>query len=102
MVKKNSYSDLIHKFHDYIIIQKAGFFYDVRDFGAIFFSNKLGYSLYSDKASEYKIGIPLKSIKTALNILKEANYKYIITEHYEIVEQYDNGKSTPTIDSEME
>lgn len=91
MVKKNSYQDLKYRFPDYIIIQKAGCFYDVRGFGAIFLSKSLGVTLYSDKASEHKVGIPLKLINKALDSVKEANYKYIVTEHYEIVEQNDNG-----------
>ena len=92
MVKKNSYSDLKHKFQDYIIIQKAGCFYDIREFGAVFLSKHLGVTLYSDKTSQYKVGIPVKSVERALNIIKEANYKYIITENYEIIEQNNNGK----------
>lgn len=100
MVKENSYQDLKNKFEDYIIIQKAGCFYDVRDFGAIFLSNKLGYSIYSDRSSQYKIGIPEHKISNAINIIKDSNYKYVLTEHYKIIEKYDVGLSIPTIMSQ--
>lgn len=102
MVKKNSYQDLKCRFPDYIIIQKAGCFYDVRGFGAVFLSNCLGFTLYSDKASEYKVGIPLKSINKALDFIQEANYKYIVTEHYEIVERNDNGNPAVLTKSALE
>ena len=55
MFRENSYQDLKNKYGDYIIIIKAGCFYDVRDFGALFFSDKLGYTLYSDKSSFYNV-----------------------------------------------
>ena len=100
MTRKNSYRDLKKRFPNYIIIQKAGYFYDVRDFGAVFFSENLGYTLYSDKGSKYKVGIPVNVLNIALESLKKSNYKYIITEHYEIVEQYDNGVPTPLIEND--
>lgn len=100
MTRKNSYRDLKKRFPNYIIIQKAGYFYDVRDFGAVFFLENLGYTLYSDKGSKYKVGIPVNVLNIALESLKKSNYKYIITEHYEIVEQYDNGVPTPLIEND--
>lgn len=71
MTRKNSYRDLKKRFPNYIIIQKAGYFYDVRDFGAVFFSENLGYTLYSDKGSKYKVGIPVNVLNIALESLKK-------------------------------
>lgn len=93
MPKKNSYRDLKSKYHDYIIIQKAGCFYDVRQESAVFLSKKFGYKLFSDKTSEYKIGIPVSQIEKVLDYIKQNNYKYVLTEYYEIVEKNDNGIS---------
>ena len=87
MPKKNSYRDLKSKYHDYIIIQKAGCFYDVRQESAVFLSKKFGYKLFSDKTSEYKIGIPVSQIEKVLDYIKQNNYKYVLTEYYEIVEK---------------
>lgn len=101
-MKENSYGYLKSKYPDYIIIQKAGCFYDVRDFGAIFFSQVLGYKTYSDQSSNYKIGIPLNVIYSALDFLIKSNYKYIITEKYQIVDQYDDGISAPIIEESLE
>lgn len=101
-MKENSYGYLKSKYPDYIIIQKAGCFYDVRDFGAIFFSQVLGYKTYSDQSSNYKIGIPLNVIYSALDFLIKSNYKYIITENYKIIDQYDDGISVPIIEEPIE
>lgn len=101
-MKENSYRDLKNRYPDYIIIQKAGCFYDVRDFSAIFFSQVLGYKVISDSSSNYKTGIPLNAIYSALDFLIKSNYKYIITENYKIIDQYDDGISVPNIEEHLE
>lgn len=93
MVKKNSYRDLKSKYDDYIIIQKAGCFYDIRGEGAKLLSKKFGYKLFLDKSSENKIGVPVSQIQKILDYIKQNNYKYVLTEHYEIIEKNDNGIS---------
>ncbi len=71
MVKQNSYRDLRIKHSDYIIIRKAGCFYDVRDFGAVLLADRLGYKLYSDNVSENKTGIPVSQIDKAPEDVKK-------------------------------
>lgn len=93
MVKKNSYQYLRNKYNDYIIIQQSGCFYDIRDEGAIFLSKKFGYKLYSDKVSEYKIGVPVSQLEKILDEIRKNNFKYIVSENYEIIEIYNNGIS---------
>lgn len=87
MVKKNSYRDLKSKYDDYIIIQKAGCFYDIRGEGAKLLSKKFGYKLFLDKSSENKIGVPVSQIQKILDYIKQNNYKYVLTEHYEIIKK---------------
>lgn len=93
MVKKNSYRDLKSKYDDYIIIQKVGCFYDIRGENAKLLSKKFGYKLFLDKSSENKIGVPVSQIQKILDYIKQNNYKYVLTEHYEIIEKNDNGIS---------
>lgn len=100
MVKKNSYRDLKENYKDYIIIQKAGCFYDVRDFGAEFFSKELGLKLYSDRVSNLKVGIPVPMIEKAIEKIKEFDYKYLLTQHYKITEKYDAGIPAPQMPQE--
>lgn len=98
MEKQISYKDLKTQYNGYIIIQNVGFYYFVRDFGALFFSEKLHYKLNSDIYSNYKISIPVLKFKKALQLLKESNYNYIITQkNYEITSIYNSGNPTPII-----